>query len=422
MLYNIKPKTETKSRLERSNNDFRSADATTHTVKVVYVLNSSDMFGGATKSLLSLIKGCAQRNIEPIVVTPTKGGLYDEAVRHGFRAICVPMRHDVYPYTRTLIDWPLLPLRIAYWQYLNHKAVDTLYKILKNEHVDIVHTNVSVVAVGMKLAEKLHASHVMHFREYGDLDFGFRYFPSKRAYMKMFYRINSYAITITKGIMAHHNLSDYPRATTIYNGIIEDSQLGTNSPSADNYFLYAGRICPTKGLMHLAVAYCDYAENASNETIIPLWVAGSTLDQTYQKSVEQYIERHGQKQNVVFLGARSDIKQLMQNAKALIIPSEMEGFGRCMTEAMAVGCLCIGHDTGGTKEQFDNGLNLTGQEIGLRYASEHELTQRLKLVADAKRDHFSTMLIRAKKTVSSLYTVENYVSSVVKFYKRILSE
>ena len=64
----------------------------------------------------------------------------------------------------------------------------------------------------------------------------------------------------------------------------------------------------------------------------------------------------------------------MRQAKAIIIPSHNEGFGRCMPEAMFNGCLCIGHDTGGTKEQMDNGTEATGEDIALRYQTEDQLT------------------------------------------------
>lgn len=60
---------------------------------------------------------------------------------------------------------------------------------------------------------------------------------------------------------------------------------------------------------------------------------------------------------VVFLGMRKDIYSLMKDAMALIVPSYWEGFGFITTEAMFNGCLVIGRNTSGTKEQFDNGLD-----------------------------------------------------------------
>lgn len=390
--------------------------------KIVYIVNSADMYGGATKSLLTLLDGVSKQGFNPIVVTPSRDGLFIEAKQRGYNVVYAPMRPDVYPKIHSLIDIILYPLRLLYWHILNHKTEKQLYSLFKNKHVSIIHTNVSVMSVGLKLAKRLHTEHVMHFREYGDLDFCFRYFPSKSTYMKRFYSVKSYAIAITRSILSHHGLSDYDRAEVIYNGIISsaDTQLYTSSKA--DYFLYAGRICAAKGLLHLVRAYCSYAECEKNEFLLPLYVAGGIENEAYMECVKQYIKEHRQTCNVKFLGERNDIKNLMQDARALIIPSEMEGFGRCMAEAMAVGCLCIGHDTGGTKEQFDNGLRLTGEEIGLRYTIEAELTSLLQRVAETPLHEFNVMKNRAKSTVGELYTTDKYVESVCNLYKRILKK
>jgi len=277
------------------------------------------------------------------------------------------------------------------------------------------------MTVGMKLAKKLHVNHVMHFREFGDLDFGFRYFPSKSSCKQLFFSTKSYAIAITRGILAHHGLSDYERASVVYNGIVGADELAIAATPKANYFLYAGRITPTKGLMQLVEAYCDYCKSAEAASVLPLKVAGGVEDEAYMNSIKQYLDAHGQTDKVEFLGARTDIKSLMQDAKALIIPSKMEGFGRCMVEAMAVGCLCIGHDTGGTKEQFDNGLKLTGAEIGLRYTTESQLVSLLRQVAEREENSFSDMKSRARRTVMQLYSVEQSVEQVIKLYNSMLS-
>lgn len=390
--------------------------------KVVYIVNATDLFGGATKSLLALLDGVSKNGIEPIVVMPCKDGLYNEVKHRGYKAIYAPVRPKAYSRIRTFKALFFVPLQFMYWLYLNHKAVCLLYNLLKNEHIDIIHTNVSVIDVGMRLAEKLKVHHVMHFREYGDLDFGLHYFPSKAAYMRRFYKIHSYAIAITQGVLAHHNLSNYERASVVYNGIINGDDIRIMQSTKAYYFLYAGRICPEKGLMHLVAAYCDYAKSIDDGVQLPLWVAGSVLDEEYTKNIKLYIDEQRQQDNIVFLGARDDIQSLMRNARALIIPSEMEGFGRCMAEAMSVGCLCIGHDTGGTKEQFDNGVKLMGKEIGLRYTTEEQLAKCLIEVAEMPEEKYSEITTLAATTVSKLYSVETCVYNVYKLYERIISD
>ena len=59
----------------------------------------------------------------------------------------------------------------------------------------------------------------------------------------------------------------------------------------------------------------------------------------------------------------------------LIVPSIFEGFGFITAEGMANGCVVLGRNTAGTKEQFDNGVKMTGKEIGVRFIDDNEMLQ-----------------------------------------------
>lgn len=120
------------------------------------------------------------------------------------------------------------------------------------------------------------------------------------------------------------------------------------------------------------------------------------------------------------MGGRDDVFELMRKALAIIIPSVFEGFGRCMAEAMFNGCLVIAHDTGGLKEQFDNGKELCGEEIGLRYKTELQLSGHLQDVSKRPYKFYSDMICRASSVVGRLYSIEVYVNSVYDVYKRML--
>ena len=56
---------------------------------------------------------------------------------------------------------------------------------------------------------------------------------------------------------------------------------------------------------------------------------------------------------VEFMGPRDDVHQLMKGALALVVASHTEGFGLTAVEAMSQGCIVVGNDTAGMKEQFD---------------------------------------------------------------------
>ena len=109
----------------------------------------------------------------------------------------------------------------------------------------------------------------------------------------------------------------------------------------------------------------------------------------------------------------------MSNAKALIVASRCEAFGFITAEAMFCGCPVIGHNTGGTKIQFDNGLKLKGKEIGFRYQTEEELEQCMNDLTN-NRAKISPMLVDAQDSVVQLYSIENNVNIVFQYYQDIM--
>lgn len=98
----------------------------------------------------------------------------------------------------------------------------------------------------------------------------------------------------------------------------------------------------------------------------------------YTRKCMKYISENKLSQFVEFLGQRSDVYDLMQQATALIVPSNFEAFGFITAEAMFNKCLVIGRNTAGTKEQFDNIELLLKSKYVFRFNSKQELVANLK--------------------------------------------
>lgn len=376
-------------------------------MKIAYVLNSTDPLGGASKSFMSLLKGVVQQGHHAVVVLPDDGKLKNNIESLGVETIVLSYRPNTYPYEDGLKDYCLWIPRLIARRYVNYRAYKQLAKMLAD--VDIVHTNVSVIDIGQRAAKRCGKPHVYHFREYGDLDFSFRYFPTKSLFM----RTVDHSICITKDIQKHHGLSDSATSAVIYNGICHYSDV---MPTPDNnhpdYLLFASRIEPAKGLEQLIDAY------GRSGIDTPLWIAGATLKENYLVKIRNEISSRNLEDSIRFLGPREDMAQLMRNARCVIVPSEFEAFGRVMAEAMFQGCLVIGHDTGGTHEQFDNGLEYTGAEIGLRYKTTDELARLLTQIITTDNEE---MRRRGFQSVNHFYSIESNVQSIINLYKKILS-
>lgn len=385
-------------------------------MKVLYIFNTSNFRDGSIKSLLTLISGLQELGIVASAVVQRKGEMFTSLSKKGIHTYVLPLRFNTYPLARNMVDKLLFLPRFVFWQVMNVFSYLSLLNVVRHEKFDIIHTNVSVINIGFKVAKRLRIPHVFHVREYVDKDFGLHYFPTDRYLRKTLE--NSYSICITKDIQLHHKLNTSRRSSVIYNGIIYQSQIKTN-PIKERYFLYVGRIEPAKGLDVLVKAYHKYVLDTS-VTVVPLLVAGEVSDTVFYKNLLRYIQSNGLSKYISFFGGRDDVFELMRKALAIIIPSVFEGFGRCMAEAMFNGCLVIAHDTGGLKEQFDNGKELCGGEIGLRYKTELQLSGHLQDVSKRPYKFYSDMICRASSVVGRLYSIEVYVNSVYDVYKRML--
>lgn len=389
--------------------------------RIVYVLNSTYALGGASKSFLAMVGGLRKKGVCPIVVAPDREGIYADLIQMGIEVVVMTYRINTYPHLHTPRDFVLFIPRLVARRFVNGLAVKKLFAIFSGREICLVHTNVSVVDIGFRLSRKLRVPHLYHIREYGDLDFRESYYPSWNTFHKMLHAPGSYVACVTKGILFHHGLQDCgTKARVVYNGVADGIPSFPETTDGGAYFLYAGRVEPAKGLDLLLEAYALYAKETVKKT--PLWVAGSMEDLTYCRALEHYLELHGLKDYVRFLGPRKDIAAVMRKAKAVVVPSRLEAFGRCMAEAMFNGCLVIGHDTGGTKEQFDNGVRQTGAEIGFRFASVTELAQALMKADVLPAYEKEEITRRAFRTVCALYTVQANVEGVYQFYSDILNE
>ena len=388
-------------------------------MRVLYILNSTLQTGGATKAIMGIVPLLQEKGVKPIFLMPDQEGIYRTLIEQGYDTISIPFKMSIYPDRKNKKDLITFLPKLACRIIINILALYKIRKLVKILKPDIIHTNTSVVSLGRIVARWTHIPHIQHIREYGDKNFSITYFPSWRIVHYFIKKNNSYTICITQDIKNHHGLKDLEHAVVIYDGTHPFTPSMPHGSSL-RYFLYAGRIEYGKGLDLLLESYACYTREV--EDPIPLKVAGSVANLEYDKRIKHYIAEKHITKLVSFLGNVSQIEALMQNAKALIIPSRSEGFGLCMPEAMFNGCLCIGFGVGGTKEQMDNGMKHTGGEIALSYQTTEELTKLLVKVHQSSDDHWAAIKKRAFNTVNALYTHEKCAEAVLNIYHKIVQE
>lgn len=390
-------------------------------MKVLYIASGTNMAGGATKSLITMLLQMRSKGIEFEVVCPDEKGLTQWLRDNGIKVHVVHFRHVRLPFFRSFADKVKWLPRVAHDFWINYRARSGVKRIAKEFAPDIIHENSSVINVGYHASKALGLPDVVHIREYGDLDFKM-ILPGRDR------RLNArhvFTISITKDICRHLRQDSNSKATQIYDGIVATSDFRLNEDKK-KWFLYAGRIERAKGIDDLLEAYVKYVDSCKHP--LPLYVCGGCNHPDFLARMKTFVKETGIESKVVWLGERDDVAELMAQAAATIIPSKFEGLGRVMPEAMTNGSLCVARYTGGTKEQLDNGLEFTGAPIAITYAEIDQLKDILVSITDSlekespfmQGKEFRQMIDRSQQSVKEFFSEESFGDKIIDFYNKVI--
>ena len=381
-------------------------------MRILFILHETGEHSGAWKSARLLLQGLKEKQIEIKVLTPDKKEVYSNLVEEGYDVKAIKIVWDNTEREKGLLyKIYRIPFDIRR-NILGFLWMRRATSVIKEFRPDIIHSNSSVFYLGYDLAKKFNIPHIWHIREYGDLDFGLETRRTQRRLNERF----SYNIFIANDILEHRGLKGDPRSCVIYNGIMPSNKAKFVLPKS-NYFLYVGSLGEGKGIRDIIDAWLLFKQSCGNVGYT-LKVAGG-----YQFEIDnwtKYIKsRTKETVNIEFLGMRNDVDKLMCHAKALIIASYSEAFGRVTAEGMFNGALVIGRDTAGTKEQFDNGIRICGREIALRFNDVNSLKRCLCSAAALDEQSYSDYVLSAQSVVKELYSTESCVNKVANLYRKI---
>jgi glycosyltransferase involved in cell wall biosynthesis len=113
------------------------------------------------------------------------------------------------------------------------------------------------------------------------------------------------------------------------------------------YFACVGSVRPHKNIDRLVTAFGMAAERLPHDMVIAGRLPGSSIQATWLKALPQSVRAR-----VHFTGELTDaaIRDLIQQADALVLPSLYEGFGLPALEAMAAGCPVLSSRAGALPE------------------------------------------------------------------------
>ena len=381
-------------------------------IKVLYI-TPGDIYG-ADQSLMTLLEELNGK-VSPYVIMPHLFGLQNLLKERNIPYAKIRMRHCSVPKIRSFESLIFFPIKLFMAIRYNIFVSPKLKRIVRDFQPDVIHSNVGVFRIGHKISLQYRIPHIWHLREYQDKDME-RWVLGKKRLKHLLKMENNYPIAITKGIADYFDVS---HKQIVYNGILKKDELKFN-PKKEKFFLFTGNVYTRKGVETLIEAFCKFTVH--NDTY-KLYIAGGVSNR-YKRKLMKIIKKYkiGAEQ-VLFLGTKTkkEVAQLMSNATALVVSSYSEAFGRVVPEAMANGCLVIGNNTHGIKEQFDNGIEITGEEIGIRYDySSEDLKNKMQEVVDHGIEFYYPLIFRSQQTVNKLYTVNEYGKKIYDKYSQFI--
>ena len=133
-------------------------------------------------------------------------------------------------------------------------------------------------------------------------------------------------------------------------------QARKGAPPRSEAILYAGVLTPLKGI-HLALE--AFAQMAPSHPSWRFWIVGEPIDARYSRSLMERAEKRGLSRRVRFFGhlPQRDLARRMARARLLVLPSQIEGLGRVVIEAMASGLAVVASRVGGLPEIVRHDVN-----------------------------------------------------------------
>ncbi|EPT4464804.1 glycosyltransferase family 4 protein [Klebsiella aerogenes] len=176
--------------------------------------------------------------------------------------------------------------------------------------------------------------------------------------------------------------------------------------------LFASRMLHSKGLLDLIKAKRILKLEGIDCTI---QVAGIIVENDDDGITLGQIEKWHAAGDIVWLGTRDDIRELIAGANIVALPSVYpEGVPRILLEAGAVGRACVVYDNGGCNSLIKDGYN--GYIVERKNVKE--LAAKIKALINEDADR-QKMGINARENIVNHYTSEIVIDKTLKVYEEL---
>ncbi len=381
-------------------------------LRIAFFSHDAELYG-ASRSLVSLVTGLQQNDIDCLIIIPYRGPLLKHIEDNNLK---YAIAH--YP------SWFYKPEKVSFSQkvemvpkfifQLTRSIFDRRLNALLKGY-DLLVTNTSAVPIGAFLSLKLRKNHIWYIRELVELDYGFKYILGKRLFLflidKTKFRLfnSEFVMNYYLQQLSHKNVNE-----VIYNGIYPrkkfvecKNEYTANAKVRDSTFVFClvGFIHAGKGQLQAVEAIAEVVKEFKD---VKLFIVGSGES----SSLQQYVNDKDLSSHVVLTGYLPDVHRIFLQSHCLLNCARFEAFGRTTVEAMAYSLPVIGNNTAGTAEIVRH--NYTGL---LYDGTTEDLVVCMKTLINVPA-LARTLGENGWNEAHRKYTIEQYVDSFSDFIKR----
>lgn len=363
-------------------------------IKVMHFIGSLNI-GGAEKVVTTILKGYDRNRCKMYLLTLQKG----------------PLEKDLIDCNAEIITKPFSYYRIMPWLY-------NVVREIRRLKIDVLHTHLFTTDILGRLVGWLAKVPVLVTTYHA---------PStwKRS-LRLFERIKRKADMITGNFLndGFIAISEEVRKYQIEIGglapekfvIVSNPVLESQSNRKEARQLLdlnesgmalanVGSLKPIKGQIHLLRAFADMVPLYPN---IRLYFIG---DGILRPALEGAVKELIIDKNVVFLGARDDVQELLPAFDILVVSSLSEGISIAILEAMAAGIPVIATDVGGNPDLIKD------RDTGILVPPENpeQLSKAIRYLVD-RPDERQRIASQGNRFVDANHSVKKITDMLVDYY------
>lgn len=177
-----------------------------------------------------------------------------------------------------------------------------------------------------------------------------------------------------------------------------------------------GQVAPRKGQLELLRAFARVLRDLPEATLLIVGASLFNRDAEYLDLIKQTASNLGIEARVRMLGARGDVREIMQALDLLVINSSVEPFGLVAVEAMACGTPVLAAATGGLNEIIEH------EKDGWLVALHDEESLASGIIHLSRQPSLRASLAAAgQKKAAASFNAARYMKEIEEFYLSVRS-